>query len=81
MSTPRKLLEYLTENHTVFSEPMLLEIGIHNQIKAAVGDEFTEKVIAKLLASYTQSAKYNSAVVKSLDWDFQRVNLDGSAGS
>jgi len=81
MSTPRKLLEYLTENYSVFFEPMLLEIGIHAQIKNAVGDVFPEKVIHKVLGQYTNSAAYNSAVVQNLDWELRRVNLDGTAGS
>jgi len=49
ISTPRKLLEYLAENYSAFSEPMLLEIGIHNQIKETVGDVFAEKVIRNVL--------------------------------
>ncbi|NVK31098.1 MAG: hypothetical protein HWE20_08840 [Gammaproteobacteria bacterium] len=81
MTTPRELLEYLTENYSAFREPMLLEIGIHTQIKSAVGDVFTEKVIRKVLGKYTNSAAYNSAVVQNLDWDLRRVNLDGSSGS
>ena len=81
MTSPRKLLEYLTENYSVFHEPTLLEIGIHKQIMDAVGDAFTEKAIQKLLSSYTQSAKYNASVVKCLDWGLHRSNLDGSVGS
>jgi len=81
MTTPTKLLEYLTENYSSFSQPTLLEIGIHDQIKAAVGDSFTEKTIQKLLARYTQSARYNASVIEYLDWECHRSNLDGSAGS
>ncbi|NRQ22735.1 ProQ/FINO family protein [Marinobacterium sp. xm-m-312] len=81
MSSPKKLLEHLTENYSVFYEPTLLEIGIHAQIKRAVGDAFTEKSIQKLLTSYTQSAKYNASVVKHLDWELRRSNLDGSDGT
>lgn len=81
MSSPRRLLEYLTEKYSVFSEPTLLEIGIHVQIKSAVGDAFTEKTIRKLLSSYGQSAKYNASVVAHLDWELFRSNLDGSEGT
>ena len=81
MTSPRKLLEYLETNYSVFAEPTLLEIGIHEQIKEAVGDAFTEKTISKLLSTYTQSAKYNASLVEYLDFDLYRSNLDGSAGA
>ena len=81
MSTPRQLLYFLTENYSVFYEPTLLEIGIHEQIKDAVGDAFSEKTISKLMGNYTNCVKYNASVVEHLDFELHRVNLDGSAGS
>ena len=81
MTSPRRLLEYLTDNFSVFADPTLLEIGIHEQIQDAVGDAFTEKTIQKLLSSYCSSAKYNALVIAHLDRKLYRANLDGSSGS
>lgn len=81
MTSPRRLLDYLTDNFSIFSYPTLLEIGIHEQIKDVVGDAFTEKTIQRFLSSYCSSAKYNALVISHLYRKLYRVNLDGSTGS